>query len=252
MRPPASFTTRAGASECPVRHICFAPTQLSASSPTRTSAPCLRRVVGLARRSKTSLAWTRCAAPRRRRLPARGEGRRSRHARGRSGETHRCQLLVLSLWPGQDPVADSRIVAFPYEEVARAVYDDRLRAVDALVMPFRPTGMLTTRTVGDAVAHGLPCIVSDWPFLAEVMPGATIPYGRTAKDLTACIDGLTTRALAAARSGAIALRRSCHRSRSHEPPPSCFGRRSPSNGRARAVHRGSRRAVPPDTSVSEV
>ncbi|HXY81312.1 MAG TPA: hypothetical protein VEH55_08075 [Gaiellaceae bacterium] len=118
------------------------------------------------------------------------------------------ELLVVCLWPGQDPVADSRIVAFPYEEVARAVYDDRLRAVDALVMPFRPTGMLTTGTVGDAVAHGLPCIVSDWPFLAEALPGATIPYGRTAEDLTACIDGLTTQALTAARAGAIALRRS--------------------------------------------
>ena len=116
------------------------------------------------------------------------------------------ELLVLSLWPGQTPIDDPRIVAFPYEEVPRAVYDDRLRAVDALVMPFRPTGMLTTGTVGDAVAHGLPCIASDWPFLAEALPGATIPYGRTAEDLTACIDGLTGEALAAARSGAEALR----------------------------------------------
>jgi hypothetical protein len=118
------------------------------------------------------------------------------------------ELLVLSLGPGEVPIDDRRIVALPYEDVPRAIYDDRLRAIDALVMPFRPTGMLTTGTVGDVVAHGVPCIVSDWPFLLEALPGATIPYGRTVEDLTACIDGLTAEALATARAGTEALRES--------------------------------------------
>jgi len=116
------------------------------------------------------------------------------------------ELLVLSL--GDDDVVpdDPRIKAWPYEMVARDVYDRRLLAVDALVMPFDPAGeMLTTGTIGDALGFGLATIASSWSFLSEALGDAVITYGHSEDDLVACLEGLDARTLEATADAARRL-----------------------------------------------
>jgi len=120
------------------------------------------------------------------------------------------ELLVLSLRGDEDVPDDPRVVARPYEHVARDVYDRRFAAIDALLMPFDPEGqMLTTGTIGDALAFGLPTIASSWAFLSEALDDAAITYGATEDDLVACLDGLDRAALDAA-ADAARDRRSSH------------------------------------------
>jgi hypothetical protein len=114
------------------------------------------------------------------------------------------QLLVCSL-DGERVPTDERITAVPYELVSREVYDQRLRCIDALVLPFASSGMLTTGTVGDVVGLGVPALVSEWPYLREALGAAAIPYGATAEELTACIEGLDETALARATEACRAL-----------------------------------------------
>lgn len=122
---------------------------------------------------------------------------------------HRCrrddvQLCVWSLTDEKVP-DDPRIVAHPYDLVPEDVYARRLFALDALVMPF-DDGMLTTGTVADAVAVGLPTLASPWEYLTEALGEAAILYGESADDLAACIDALTADRLATAGRAAAALR----------------------------------------------
>nr|NIR38124.1 glycosyltransferase [Actinomycetota bacterium]NIS32713.1 glycosyltransferase [Actinomycetota bacterium]NIT96402.1 glycosyltransferase [Actinomycetota bacterium]NIU20113.1 glycosyltransferase [Actinomycetota bacterium]NIU67695.1 glycosyltransferase [Actinomycetota bacterium] len=123
---------------------------------------------------------------------------------------HRCtrddvQLCVWSLRDEQVP-DDPRIIAEPYDMAPVEVYARRLYALDALVMPFGD-GMLTTGTMADAIAVGLPTLVSPWGYLTEALGESAIPYGETAADLAACIDDLDGERLAAAAAAAVALRR---------------------------------------------
>ena len=115
------------------------------------------------------------------------------------------QLLACSL-NGERVPDDDRIIAVPYELVPRELYDQRLRCIDALVLPFAPSGMLTTGTVGDVVGLGVPALVSDWPYLHEALGAAAIPYGTTADDLTVCIEALDASALSRAGEACRALR----------------------------------------------
>lgn len=117
------------------------------------------------------------------------------------------ELRIFSLGPGETSIADPRIMAEPYTRVDRALWDQRLAVSDALVMPFHQTPMLTTGTAADAVAHGLPCLASDWPFLAEVLGQAAIVYGAHPLLLTDVIDRLDREMLAGARDAALALQR---------------------------------------------
>jgi glycosyltransferase involved in cell wall biosynthesis len=66
--------------------------------------------------------------------------------------------------------------------------------------------MLTTGTVADCIAVGVPALVSPWPYLAESLGDAGIAYGETADDLAACIDGLTADRLVAAAAACVARR----------------------------------------------
>lgn len=116
------------------------------------------------------------------------------------------ELTVYSLRPGEATPHDRRIIARPYEMVPRAEYDRRLQVTDALVMPIRSEEMLTTGTVGDAIAHGLPCLISQWPYLHESLGAAAIPYGSTTADLTRAIEDLTAATLGEARNGLAAVR----------------------------------------------
>jgi glycosyltransferase involved in cell wall biosynthesis len=114
-------------------------------------------------------------------------------------------LLVLSGSRESVP-HDPRITVLPYVEVPRAEYDQRLRCMDALVLPLEGSSYLTTGQPADAVAAGLPCLTSGWPYLREVLGEAAIPYGTTAADLTATLDRLDDRALARAAAAAASRR----------------------------------------------
>jgi glycosyltransferase involved in cell wall biosynthesis len=112
------------------------------------------------------------------------------------------ELLVTTDLPAPD---DPRIVALPPGRVSREEYNRRLAVIDVLVMPFDDGEMLTTGTVGDAVGIGLPSLVSDWPYLAEVLGDAGIRYGSSASDLTRRIDALDAGQLDRARAAAVRL-----------------------------------------------
>jgi glycosyltransferase involved in cell wall biosynthesis len=109
------------------------------------------------------------------------------------------QLLVLCL-DGEPVPDDPRITALPYTEVPRDQYDRRLAAIDVLALPLDGGTYLTTGQAADAVGAGIPALTSTWPYLAEVLGGLAIPYGRTAADLAATIDGLDDATLARARA----------------------------------------------------
>jgi len=85
-------------------------------------------------------------------------------------------------------------------------YLRRLRAVDALVLPFGPAGMLTTGTAFDAIGAGLAVITSDWGFLDETFGDAAIRYGSTAAELEDCLRALTVEQLDNHKAAVAALR----------------------------------------------
>jgi len=114
-------------------------------------------------------------------------------------------LLVLSLGPNERLPNDRRIVGLPYEMIDRPSYDRRLLAIDALIFPIRAGELLTSGVIGDAIAHGIPSITSDWEFLRETLGDAAICYGTTRADLTHCLDALTGEDLARAAAAARAL-----------------------------------------------
>ena len=116
------------------------------------------------------------------------------------------ELHVYSLGPGDVVPDDPRITAVPYEMVDRSVYDARLRALDALVLPFAEADMITTGTVGDVIGAGVPALVSDWGYLRETLGDAAIPYG---DDLAGTVERLDRAALDVAAAAARALRPSC-------------------------------------------
>lgn len=115
-------------------------------------------------------------------------------------------LLILSL-AADDPMPDHpRIRAYRYENVPRSVYNRRLAVIDVFVLPFAADGtMLTTGLVGDVVGLGRSALVSDWPYLTEVLADAAICYGRSVDDLAACLRSLTSDQLIAAASASQSL-----------------------------------------------
>ena len=92
--------------------------------------------------------------------------------------------------------------------VDEARYVRRLAAFDALILPFRPEGMLTTGTAFDAIAAGLPSITSEWAFFDETFAGSDLRYDGV-EELTALLDRLTDQDLADA-GAAVSARRAAH------------------------------------------
>ena len=66
--------------------------------------------------------------------------------------------------------------------------------------------MLATGTLADAIGVSIPALVSQWPYLTEMLGGAGIPSGHTAPEITAALDALTIDDLTAARAAMRALR----------------------------------------------
>jgi hypothetical protein len=116
------------------------------------------------------------------------------------------ELRIFSLRPGETTVTDPRVAAEPYTRADRLLWDQRLAASDALIMPFHQTSMLTTGTIADAVAHGLPCLTSDWPYLTETLGDAAIVYGSSPLLLTGVVNRLEAATLTRARNAAARLR----------------------------------------------
>ena len=85
------------------------------------------------------------------------------------------QLVTWSLSDDDVVPDDPRITGVRYEMVDRATYDHRLRAVDVLVLPFAPDGMLSTGTIGDAIGAGIAVMASDWGYLTETFAAAALP-----------------------------------------------------------------------------
>ena len=117
------------------------------------------------------------------------------------------ELHVFSLGPGDVvPADDDRITAVRYEMVDRSLYDERLRGLDGLVLPFAEGDMITTGTIGDVIGAGIAALVSDWGYLRESLGDAGIPYG---DDLTGAIERLDRDQLGRAARAARELRSTC-------------------------------------------
>ena len=103
------------------------------------------------------------------------------------------QVACWSLRIDQTAPDDPRIVvADRYRGVDDVSYATRLAACDVLAFPFDPDGdMLATGTVADAIGVGTPALVSEWPFLTEMLGDAGIPCGHQAADITRTLDSLT-------------------------------------------------------------
>lgn len=115
------------------------------------------------------------------------------------------QLLVLSRGPDDVPPDDPRIVALPFEHVPRDEYNRRLATLDCLAMPIEGGDYLTTGQFADAIGLGVPAIVSDWPFLVEVLGDAAIVYGQGREALERCLRELDADGLARAAAASRAL-----------------------------------------------
>lgn len=85
-------------------------------------------------------------------------------------------------------------------------YLRRMKAFDAVILPFAPSGMLTTGTAFDCLGAGVPAITSDWDYFDETFAGADIRYGSTVENLTRCLDELTPEELDRASQALIERR----------------------------------------------
>ncbi len=118
------------------------------------------------------------------------------------------QVVCWSLRIDESAPDDDRIaVAEHYRGVNDAVYATRLAACDLLAFPFDPDGdMLATGTIADAIGTGTPALVSDWPFLTEMLGDAGIRSGHTAPEIAAALDALTPESVARAETAIAALK----------------------------------------------
>jgi glycosyltransferase involved in cell wall biosynthesis len=98
--------------------------------------------------------------------------------------------LVIRVDHGVVVPDDPRIIA-EMGHVEEARYLRRMGGFDALVLPFSPTGMLTTGTAFDAIGRGIAALTSEWEFFDETFAGADIRYGTTTDDLRDCLEHLT-------------------------------------------------------------
>jgi hypothetical protein len=100
-------------------------------------------------------------------------------------------LAIFSLHVDDRLPEHPRIRTFPYKSVPRAEYNRRLALIDVLVLPFRPdTQMLTTGVVGDVIGASKAALISDWPYLLEMLGETAIVYGNDAKGLAETLAAL--------------------------------------------------------------
>ena len=117
------------------------------------------------------------------------------------------QVVCWSLGFGESAPADPRIaIAEQYRGADERTYATRLAACDAIALPFDPEGeMLATGTIADAIGLGIPTLVSDWPFLTEMLGTAGIPTGHTANEIATALGRLDRATLDAAAAATADL-----------------------------------------------
>lgn len=114
--------------------------------------------------------------------------------------------LVIRL-NGDERLPDNPRIHYDYLELQEQAYARKLKAVDAVILPFDPDGqMLTTGTAADIIGAGTGVICSDWGYAREVFAGAEICYGSGAADLQACLENLTVEQLEASKAGVVERR----------------------------------------------
>ncbi len=118
------------------------------------------------------------------------------------------QVVCWSLGFGETAPDDPRIaVAEQYHGADEPTYATRLAACDAIALPFDPEGeMLATGTIADAIGLGIPALVSDWPYLTEMLGTAGIPAGHTSAQIATALDRLDRPTLDAAATAMAGLR----------------------------------------------
>ena len=99
---------------------------------------------------------------------------------------------------------DPRIIA-EFGHLDFSQYLRRMKAFDAVILPFAPSGMLTTGTAFDCIGAGVPAITSNWDFFDETFAGADIRYGESVEDLARCLNNLTPEDLDRSRQALIDL-----------------------------------------------
>jgi glycosyltransferase involved in cell wall biosynthesis len=100
---------------------------------------------------------------------------------------------------------DARVIA-ERGHLSQERYYRRLRAFDAVILPFIDSEMVCTGTAFDCIGAGLAPIVSNWGFLQEVFGPIGISGAASVESLVACIENLDYEQLASARAGALGLR----------------------------------------------
>jgi glycosyltransferase involved in cell wall biosynthesis len=142
------------------------------------------------------------------RLAVIGEPRKEKDIRAVLSAVEACtrrDVQLIARTPTGMNSADKRII-IEHGHLPERRYHRRMAAFDAVILPFIADGMVTTGTVFDCIGAAVPAIISDWGYLAEVLKGAGIRFGRTAADLTACLNSLTESALAKSRLAMVGLR----------------------------------------------
>lgn len=117
------------------------------------------------------------------------------------------QVCCWSLDPDGAPPLDPRIaVAEAYRMVDADIYGLRLAACDVIALPVDPDGeMLATGLAADVVGQATAALVTEWPYLIEVLGDAGIPMGHSVGSMTAALDTLNHEVVAAAAQAARTL-----------------------------------------------
>lgn len=122
---------------------------------------------------------------------------------------HACRrddLQLVARIAGDEKIPDDPRISIDREPLAKEAFVERMAAIDALILPFAPHGMLTTGTAFDAIGAGLAPVTSSWGFFDEVFAGHDIRYGETVEDLRRCLDSLTRAQIDKARAAMPSLR----------------------------------------------
>ena len=119
---------------------------------------------------------------------------------------HRDDLQLVVRIAGDEMIPEDTRISIDREPVAKEAFVERMAAIDALILPFAPHGMLTTGTAFDAIGAGLAPVTSNWGFFDEVFAGHDIRYGETVEDLRRCLDSLTRAQIDTARASTSSLR----------------------------------------------
>lgn len=102
------------------------------------------------------------------------------------------QLVVYCLNLDDEIPSDPRIFAMPYAYTERSLFNKRLSVMDIIAMPYKFDGqpLLSSGIPSEAIAFGLPCLITDWPYLSEHLGKAGIPFSLNHDQIIECLESL--------------------------------------------------------------